>query len=101
MTTTELLIAAASSITGGGLLWALRRRIARWIARQDWEIRARRRPELAELERRVDELEKALAAAHASAAACRAHADAYRDERDNARALLEAELMRRQTKGTQ
>lgn len=101
MTTTELIVAAVSSVTGGGILWALRRRIARWISRQDWEIRARRRPEQAELERRVAELESALVAARAQADACRAHSDSYRDQRDTARALLEAELERQQRRNHQ
>ena len=99
MSTLELIIAAAGSATGAAGLWAARKRIARWIARQDWEIKGKRRPEMAELERENADLRRANAALLAQAAACQAHADSYRDQRDNARALLESELARKHHKG--
>jgi hypothetical protein len=88
----DAVLTGGGTILGGGMLAVVWRRVARWVRRQDWVISARPRPTEEELRARVAALEARAERAESQAAACRAHADQYRDERDNARSLLEAAL---------
>jgi hypothetical protein len=99
MTALEIMATIAGTLFGGGTLTALWWRVGKWVKAQDWEITQKPRKGERELRAEIEVLKHALEEAHvqckvalAQADTYQAHAEKWRDERDNTRSLLEAAL---------